>query len=35
MWFEERVGTFIFKLNMIITIPKPVELSHEWVLKKI
>ena len=31
---EEHNGKFIFKVNIIIRIPKPVELPHEWVLKK-
>ena len=30
---EERGGKFIFKLNLISILTKPVELSHKWVLK--
>ena len=31
---EERDDIFIFKVNMLRRLPKPVELSHKWVLKK-
>ena len=30
---EELDGKFIFKGNMLSRITKPVEISHEWVLK--
>ena len=28
----ERDNKFIFKVNLLSILPKPVELSHEWVL---
>ena len=30
---EEHYGKFIFKVNLIGTLPKPIELSHKWILK--
>ena len=28
---EERYGNFLYKVNLLRRLPKPVEISHKWI----
>ena len=35
IFHEELYGKFLFKVNLLSRLPKPVELSNKWILKNL